>query len=302
MKNRPLTYITAIILAILALVSCGKDPVYEQGDYLYDNYDLTQVDYVNGIVINWADSVEISEEQRTAILNLIDDLVLVEGGTFLMGAQNTDEQGDNYDAEAQTSESPVHEVTLSSYYIGKHEITQREWRTIMGYDLNWSETYGEGDSVPAYNVTWVEALQFMEKLNALTRLSFQLPSEAEWEFAARGGTHTQHYRYSGSNQVEEVAWHKDNTGNILHPVGQKLPNELGLYDMSGSLWEWCLDTYGEYPDSPQTNPVFQNGNPYAMRGGAWTYLPSYCRVSCRDPYDENTISIANGLRVVLKIQ
>jgi len=302
MNNRLLTYISAIFLAVFALYSCSKDPVYEQGDYIYDNYDLTQVDYVNGIVINWTDSVDINEEQRTTILNLINNLVLVEGGTFLMGAQNTDEQGDNYDAEAQNSEGTVHEVTLSSFYMGKFEITQREWRTIMGYDLDWSDTYGKGDSLPAYNITRTEAVQFVEKLNAMTRLSFQLPSEAQWEFAARGGNHSQHYLYSGSNNVEEVAWHKDNTGNILHPVGGKLPNELGLFDMSGSLWEWCLDTYGEYPDSPQTNPVFQNGNPYAMRGGAWTYLASYCRVSCRDPYDEHNVSIANGLRVVMKIQ
>jgi len=302
MKNRFLTFVTTIFLATITILGCNKDPVYEQGHYLYDNYDLTQVDYVNGIVIEWADSIEISDEQKDVILNLLDNMVLVEGGTFKMGAQNTEEQGFNYDAEAQNNESPVHEVTLNNYYIGKFEITQREWHIIMGYDLDWTETYGKGDNIPAYNITYTDACLFVLRLSAMTNLTFQLPSEAQWEFAARGGNNTLHYRYSGSNQVEEVAWHKNNSGNILHNVGEKQANELGLYDMSGSLWEWCLDTYGEYPDSPQTDPIFHDGNPYSMRGGAWTYLPSYCRVTCRDAYDDNTPSVSNGLRIIMNTQ
>ena len=139
----------------------------------------------------------------------------------------------------------------------------------------------------------------MEKLSAMTRISFRLPSEAQWEYAARGGNKSHHYRYSGSNAVDEVAWYKENANGTLHPVGGRQPNELGLFDMSGNLWEWCLDTYGEYPTSPQTNPVANSGNIFVLRGGAWTYLPTYCRITCRDSYESDGISISNGFRVAM---
>ena len=283
----------------LPFTFCGKDPVYDYGDYLYEHDDFTKMDDINGILIHWTDTMDISDEQKIVVRNLVANLVRVEGGSFQMGAQRTNPQADNYDTEARDNENPVHEVTLSNYYIGKFEITQREWRTIMGDELDWPEQYGRGDDFPAYNVSRTDALRFMEKLSAMTRLPFRLPTEAQWEYAARGGNNSQHYRYSGSNDVDEVAWHKENANGTLHPVGAKLPNELGLHDMSGSLWEWCLDTYGPYPSTPQTDPLADSGSPFVLRGGAWTYFPTYCRVTCRDSFSGNDASVSVGFRVAM---
>jgi formylglycine-generating enzyme required for sulfatase activity len=285
--------------SLLFVASCGKDPAYVQGDYIYENDDFTRVDIVNGFIIHWADDVEITEEQKTVILNLIANLVRVEGGTFMMGAQHSNTEGAHYDPEAADNESPVHQVTLSDYYIGKYEVTQREWYAVMGYDLDWPEQYGKGDSIPVYNVSRTDALRFLEKLSALTRLSFQLPSEAQWEYAARGGSYSQHYHYSGSDDVDDVAWHNGNAGGILHSVGEKQPNELGLYDMSGNVWEWCLDTYGPYSSLALENPVSMSGDLFVLRGGSWAYLPGYSRVTCRDSYDGNASSVSVGFRVSL---
>ena len=273
---RKLTYILWLfVLGIFVVVSCGKDPVFEQGDYIYENDDFTKVENINGVIIQ------------------------VEGGTFQMGAQHTNAQGDNYDAEAQDDEAPVHEVTLGGYYIDKYEITQREWRAVMGYDLDWQEQYGVGERMPAYNVSRADALLFVAKLSAMTRLNFNLPTEAQWEFAARGGNNSRHCRFSGSNAADEVAWHKENAGGVLHPVGEKMANELGLYDMSGNLWEWCADAYGPYPGTPQTDPVSESGSQYVLRGGGWTYFPVYSRVTCRDGYNGEARSMSNGFRVVV---
>lgn len=288
-----------IVVLGLFVASCGKDPVFMQGDYIYENEDFTLVDNVNGIIIHWADNMDISEEQKSVIQQLVANMVKVDGGFFLMGAQHTDVQGDGYDSEAQDNESPVHEVRLNDYYIGKYEITQREWSVIMGYDLTWSDLYGQGSQMPAYGVSWEKANAFVEQLNAMTNLSFRLPTEAQWEYAARGGCLSQHYRYSGSNAVDEVAWHITNSGNMLHNVGLKFPNELGLYDMSGSLWEWCLDSYGPYTEAVSLNPLVTSGSPYVLRGGSWNYLPSYCRVTCRDAFEGNAVSISVGFRVVM---
>ena len=150
MSLRKLTYILWLfVLGIFVAVSCGKDPVFEQGDYIYESDDFTKVENINGVIIHWAEDMEIREEQKNVMRNLVANLVRVEGGTFQMGAQNTDALGDNYDAEAQDDEAPVHEVTLGGYYIGKYEITQREWRAVMGYDLDWPEQYGVGERMPA---------------------------------------------------------------------------------------------------------------------------------------------------------
>lgn len=284
----------------LLFTFCGKDPVFDYGDYLYEYNDFSKVDDINGILIHWADTMDISDEQKIVVRNLVANLVSVSGGTFRMGAQNSDPQSDNYDTEARDNENPVHEVTLRNYYISKFEITQREWRTIMGDELDWPELYGRGDDFPAYNVSRTDALRFVERLSAMTRLPFRLPTEAQWEYAARGGNRSLHLRYSGSNDVDEVAWHKENANGTMHPVGGKLPNELGLHDMSGSLWEWCLDTYGPYPSTPQTDPLADSGSPFVLRGGAWTYFPTYCRVTSRDSYSGEDASVSVGFRVAME--
>lgn len=294
------TWVALFFTMGLLFTFCGKDPVFEQGDYLYEHDDFTKMENINGILIHWSDTMELSEEQKTVVRNLVANLVRVEGGSFQMGAQRTNPQADNYDTEARDNENPVHEVTLSNYYIGKFEITQREWRTIMGDELDWPEQYGRGDDFPAYNVSRTEALRFMEKLSAMTRLPFRLPTEAQWEFAAQGGNRSLHLRYSGSNNADEVAWHKENANGSLHPVGGKQPNELGLHDMSGNLWEWCSDTYGQYPSTPQTDPLADFGSLFVLRGGAWTYFPTYCRVTCRDSYSGDDASVSVGFRVAME--
>ena len=155
------------------------------------------------------------------------EMVRVEGGTFRMGA-TSEQEADDWDRE-----KPVHSVTLSSYYIGKTEVTQALWKAVMGSN----PSYFKSDNQPVENVSWNDCHEFIRKLNALTGQNFRLPTEAEWEFACRGGNNSRGYKYSGSNNLGSVAWYDGNSGNKTHPVGTKAPNELGIYDMSGNVWE-----------------------------------------------------------------
>ncbi|MBR5241384.1 MAG: SUMF1/EgtB/PvdO family nonheme iron enzyme [Muribaculaceae bacterium] len=203
-------------------------------------------------------------------LNL--QMVYVEGGTFTMGA--TSEQG----SDARDDEKPSHKVTLSSYYIGKYEVTQAQWRAIMGKN----PSYFTGDNNPVEMVRWYEAQEFCKKLSELTGKKYRLPTEAEWEYAARGGKKSKGYKYSGSNNIEDVAWYTSNSGSKTHPVGQKQPNELGIYDMSGNVNEWCYDWYDSYTSLPQTDPTGAASGSYRVnRGGSWSYYAYGCRVSNR---------------------
>ena len=172
------------------------------------------------------------------------DMEEVRGGTFRMGA--TSEQG----SEADSEEKPVHSVTLSGYYIGKTEVTQALWKAVMGSN----PSYFKGDNLPVECVSWNDCQEFIRKLNALTGQNFRLPTEAEWEFACRGGNNSRGYKYSGSNYIDNVAWYDGNSGDKTHPVATKLPNELGIYDMSGNVSEWCSDWYEKYSSGVQTNP------------------------------------------------
>lgn len=200
------------------------------------------------------------------------EMVRVEGGTFRMGA--TSEQED----EADSNEKPVHSVTLSSYYIGKTEVTQSLWQAVMGSNPS---NY-KGSDLPVECVSWNDCQEFIQKLNRLTGRNFRLPTEAEWEFACRGGNNSRGYKYSGSNDIDNVAWYWDNSGEKTHPVGTKAPNELGIYDMSGNVWEWCADWYGDYSSGAQTNPTGPYGGSLRVgRGGCWFNDVSYCRSSIR---------------------
>lgn len=200
------------------------------------------------------------------------EMVLVEGGTFTMGA--TPEQG----SDADDDEKPVHKVTLDSFYIGKFPVTQRLWKAVMG--SNPSDF--KGDNLPVENVSWDDVQTFLRKLNAATGKTYRLPTEAEWEYAARGGNKSQGYKYAGSNDPDLVAWHDGNSGNTTHEVGTRFPNELGIYDMSGNVWEWCQDWSGSYSSSPQTNPKGPNSGSYReSRGGCWDSNAWNSRVSCR---------------------
>ena len=223
------------------------------------------------------------------------EMVYVEGGTFRMGA--TEEQG----KDAYDSEKPVHRVTLASYLIGKHEVTQALWEAVMGSTPSGNE---QGGDYPVEWVSWDDCQEFIEKLNARTGMRFHLPTEAEWEYAARGGNRGKGYKYAGSDDLDEVGWYDGNSGGHTHPVGQKNANELGLYDMSGNLWEWCQDWYGDYTDEAQANPAGPQSGKWGsrvLRGGGGWLSARYCRVSYRHFSDPGKWSISYGLRLVLSL-
>lgn len=220
------------------------------------------------------------------------EMVRVEGGTFRMGATSEE----NWLVERD--EKPVHSVTLSSYYIGKTEVTQALWEAVMG--INPSRF--KGDYLPVENVSWDDCQEFIRKLNSMTGQNFRLPTEAEWEFACRGGNNSRGYKYSGSNNLGSVAWYDGNSGNKTHPVGTKAPNELGIYDMSGNVWEWCADWYGDYSSGAQTNPTGPyGGSNRVYRGGSWNYDVGRCRSSNRDFYYPSIRDIILGLRLALSL-
>lgn len=203
-------------------------------------------------------------------------MVAVEGGTFTMGA--TSEQG----SDARDNEKPAHKVTLSDYYIGQTEVTQALWEAVMGSN----PSYRRGDNLPVGNVSWNDCQVFIQKLNQLTGKQFRLPTEAEWEYAARGGRKSRGYKYAGGNNIGSVAWYDDNSGGRTHPVATKQANELGIYDMSGNVWEWCSDWYDGYQSSSQSDPHGPLlGLGRVDRGGG--YFDNFndartCRVSRRD--------------------
>lgn len=247
-------------------------------------------------------------------------MVEVVGGTFLMGAQTADSTKDNYDYEAETDESPVHEVTVSDFYIGETEVTQGLWEAVMKYSgtcadgssmsayasdvwlgTNPSTSYGLGREYPAYYVSWEDIVNiFLPRLNKITGATFRLPTEAEWEYAARGGNQSQGYKYSGSNTIEDVAWYYNNSASSTHPVGTKQPNELGIYDMSGNVWEWCSDWSGSYTATAQTDPTGSStGSSRVLRGGSWYGDAQGCRVSNRFNNFPDTRYFNYGFRLVL---
>ena len=218
------------------------------------------------------------------------EMVKVEVGSFNMGA--TPEMQAPYEVE-----KPVHRVTLTNnYYIGKYEVTQALWQAVMGSN----PSYFKGDDLPVEQVSWNDCQDFISKLNAMTGKRFRLPSEAEWEYAARGGKKSRGYQYSGSNTLGDVAWYEGNSGSKTHAVGTKQPNELGIYDMTGNVYEWCQDWYGSYSSSPQTNPIGAvSGSRRVRRGGGWCSSASYCRSSYRYNCAPDGRYVDIGFRLVL---
>ena len=226
------------------------------------------------------------------------DMVSVAGGTFTMGA--TSEQG----SDPERNEYPAHQVTLSDYMIGETEVTQELWQAVMGSN----PSHFTGDNLPVEKVSWDECIVFIKKLNEFTIDSrpkgwaFCLPTEAEWEYAARGGNMSQNYKYSGGNDIDSVAWHGGNSSNKTHAVAAKSPNELGLHDMSGNVWEWCYDWYGSCSDAPQTNPIGpSSGSRHVIRGVGWRKYSEpwtvFHRISGTPGYNSNRL----GLRLAMSI-
>ena len=227
-------------------------------------------------------------------------MVLVEGGTFMMGARD----GDPY---VRPWESPVHEVTLSDYYIAEMEVTQALWRAVMGTSNNpsWftsTNGYTNDYQRPVESMTYSQITSFITKINQKTGKTFRLPTEAEWEYAARGGRWSKGYLYVGSDNVDEVAWHKGNGNDTTHPVGQTLANELGIYDMAGNVDEWISDWYGLYTEAAQVNPTGPSSNSSServLRGGSWDQAFRMCRPTQRHQGNVAYKSAHTGLRLVM---
>ena len=218
------------------------------------------------------------------------EMVKVEAGSFNMGV--TSEMENPFE-----DEKPVHRVTLTNdYYIGKYEVTQALWKTVMGN----KPSRFKGDALPVEQVSWNDCQKFITKLNKLTGKNFRLPTEAEWEYAARGGKKSRGYQYSGSNTLGDVAWYYDNSGNKTHAVGTKQPNELGIYDMTGNVFEWCQDWRDSYSSSPLVNPMgAASGSNRVRRGGSWGSSARGCHTSFRNGNAPDDRYGSLGLRLVL---
>jgi formylglycine-generating enzyme required for sulfatase activity len=242
-------------------------------------------------------------------------MVLVEGGTFQMGSANGD--GD---------EKPVHTVTVKSFYMGKYEVTQKEWEEIMGTTVqqqwamasNTGSPRGAGDNYPIYCVSWYEAVEYCNRLSVMEKLTpayrgsgdsivcdfnatgYRLPTEAEWEYAARGGNkNPEPCEYSGENSADRVAWYDGNSGGRAHPVGVKQPNSLGIYDMGGNVWEWCWDWYGSYSGASQKDPTgAPSGTERVLHGGSWNYTAGFTRPAYRYYHLPSYQSSNLGFRLV----
>lgn len=199
-------------------------------------------------------------------------MIRVDGGTFMMGATQ-EQQGD-----ALANEMPVHEVTLSTYYIGETEVTQELWEAVMGSNPS---TFKQSRK-PVDGIGWYDCETFIYNLNTQTGRKFRLPTEAEWEFAARGGNYSKGYKFAGSNNVDDVAWSEGSDDSGTHIVASKQANELGIYDMSGNVWEWCNDWFGDYTSASIKDPQGpSSGTHHVRRGGSWWHKKSFCRVSSR---------------------
>lgn len=294
-------WMAAVVVAIVAglLMILSQNGAGVSGDNSLNDSITTNGEYTPNVKTFYANGVPF-------------DMVEVRGGTFRMGA--TSEQG----SDAWGGEKPVHSVTLSGYYIGKTEVTQALWKAVMGSN----PSKFKGDNLPVEQVSWDDCQEFIRKLNAITGQNFHLPTEAEWEFACRGGNNSRGYKYSGSNDIKKVAWYEDNSVGKNHlvgprtqnfsdfilgtyigntqPVGTKVSNELGIYDMSGNVCEWCNDWYGDYSSGAQTNPKGPyDGSDRVIRGGSKGSGARCCRSSSRCHFSSGVRSCSLGLRLSL---
>jgi sulfatase modifying factor 1 len=221
-------------------------------------------------------------------------MILVKGGSFLMGSE---------EAEARDNEKPMQEITLSDFYIGKYPVTQQLWMAVMGVENN--PSYFNGYNRPVEQVSWNETQEFIKKLNKLSKLKYRLLTEAEWEYAARGGEKSLGFKYAGSNKLKDVAWFSETSYGETKPVGLKYPNELGLYDMSGNIYEWVADSlHGTYIGAPKDGFVWlaDGVSAHIIRGGGWNYSAQLCRVSARSYFDRALKGEDYGFRLCLSLK
>lgn len=247
--------------------------------------------------------VSTPTSQQFVVKGVPFDMILVKGGTFSMGAGAEQSYCDR-------DEKPVHSVSLSTFYIGSTEVTQELWKIVMGTSIEQQRDKanpawplrGVGDSYPMYYVSYDEIQDFLLRLNELTGKNFALPTEAQWEYAARGGNKSAKKQFSGDDYLDNVGWYAGNASNSVHPVAQKTPNELDIFDMSGNLWEWCSDWYSidSYKKSVGSNPQgVDSGEDIVLRGGCIITDENSCRVSNRGHMSSNLRNSFTGFRLVL---
>ncbi len=239
-------------------------------------------------------AVPLSSNQTFTVDGVSFTMVFVKGGTFTMGTTSKQDDDAYYNAR------PTHRVTLSDYYIGETEVTQALWNAVMGSN----PSFFKGSNLPVVCVRYNDVKEFITKLNQKTGKTFRLPTEAEWEYAARGGKKSKGYKYSGSNNIDDVAWNDVNCIYIYktQPVKTKRPNELGIYDMTGNVEEWCSDWYGGYKSNAQTNPQGPSSGSYrVIRGGSWNSDAMRCRVYYRDDYNPSYGHLDLGFRLALAL-
>jgi formylglycine-generating enzyme required for sulfatase activity len=239
-----------------------------------------------GVKLNMAETSFVNFSETVNGISY--EMIAVKGGSFLMGS-TINELG-------RSNDEIQHLVTLSNFYVGKYAVTQDLWQLIMGNNPSSFKGY----NLPVETISWDDCQFFLQRLNQLTGKRYSLPTEAQWEFAARGGTQSKGYIYAGSNNVDEVAEYKGNNNNTTKPVGGKKPNELGLHDMSGNLWEWCQDWKSVYSTVPQSNPPGpSSGSLRVRRGGSWGNEGQRCRAAGRGYDSPSRRNYAIGFRVVL---
>lgn len=257
------------------------------GDGRINVGDLTELAsaILSGAVVN----VPIGKAQTFAVDGVQFTMLPVEGGTFLMGSPKDD-------SDALENEKPIHSVTVSGFYMCQTEVTQALWKAVMGKLPTSNKEFNDQYPVRASRADF---LTFIQKLNEKTGKRFRMPTEAEWEFAARGGIKSKGYKYAGSDNIDAVAWYSGNTNpSGLREVKTKAPNELGLYDMSGNAWEWCADLYDQYSYLDQTDPTGPvSGDTYVLRGGSHVNQEHSCRVAARS--QSSPSSATSSMRLAL---
>lgn len=292
-KKNSLSPIAIIAIAVSALAIIIALFIFVIKPLVFDGNDSEgrrTTERINDTQISPESTSNPATSTNDRILAQIEnDMVTINGGTISIGA--TYEQENPMDREY-----PIHEVTISSFKLSRYEVTQEQWQAVMTEN----PSHNIGANRPVDNVSWNDCQRFINRLNQLTGKNYRLPTEAEWEFAARGGNNSRNCQFSGSDYADGVAWHSGNSGNTSHDVGQKQPNELGLYDMSGNVFEWCSDFYGNYSYGHQydpTGPSSSSSNQHVGRGGGYNLGAKFCRVSGRTPGKANYKSTSLGLRL-----